>query len=190
MTLFGQTVAKPQWPHGPRDDAMRLARSCYDYLAGRLGVAIADATQRRHLVRLADGVGLVTDEASVSSPTSASTSARCRGVSAHCVARALTGAKHRPHLADKLGVSILEGWVELAWLVRTPKSLTLRIGRAGECGFAETFRCEPVWMAASTGFSTPLPPRLEMISTVFAEPIGRPSRPLYDRCNSKRRLKE
>ena len=29
--------------YGPADDAMRAARTCYDHLAGRLGVAIADA---------------------------------------------------------------------------------------------------------------------------------------------------
>ena len=28
-------------PTGPRDEAMRFARSCYDHLAGRVGVALA-----------------------------------------------------------------------------------------------------------------------------------------------------
>src|SRR5262252_915959 len=30
-------------PRSARDDALRFARTCYDHLAGRLGVAIADA---------------------------------------------------------------------------------------------------------------------------------------------------
>ena len=36
MALPGHTAAKPQRPRGARDAAMRLARSCYDHLAGRL----------------------------------------------------------------------------------------------------------------------------------------------------------
>ena len=30
-------------PHSARDDAVRFARSCYDHLAGRAGVAVTDA---------------------------------------------------------------------------------------------------------------------------------------------------
>src|SRR5260221_3918423 len=34
---------KPRLTVGPRDDALRAARTCYDHLAGQLGVALADA---------------------------------------------------------------------------------------------------------------------------------------------------
>jgi DNA-binding transcriptional ArsR family regulator len=46
-------------PTGPRDEAMRAARTCYDHLAGRLGVAIADCLAMRGYLDLreADGVG-------------------------------------------------------------------------------------------------------------------------------------
>ena len=37
-----ETPARYQ-PRSAQDDALRFARSCYDHLAGRLGVAIADA---------------------------------------------------------------------------------------------------------------------------------------------------
>jgi DNA-binding transcriptional ArsR family regulator len=39
---------------GPRDAALRLARTCYDHLAGRLGVAIADALAARGAIELAE----------------------------------------------------------------------------------------------------------------------------------------
>ena len=45
---------------GPRDAALRLARICYDHIAGRLGVALADAMAKRGLVELDDGAAIVT----------------------------------------------------------------------------------------------------------------------------------
>jgi DNA-binding transcriptional ArsR family regulator len=46
---------------GPRDAALRAARTCYDHLAGRLGVALADAMVAGHHVELASDAGLVTE---------------------------------------------------------------------------------------------------------------------------------
>src|SRR5215471_16844024 len=56
-----ETPARYQ-PRSAQDDAMRLARTCYDHLAGQLGVAIADAmTARQHLLLDEDG-GAVTPD--------------------------------------------------------------------------------------------------------------------------------
>src|SRR5216684_3484876 len=46
---------------GPRDAALRAARTCYDHLAGRLGVALADALVAGGYAELARDAGLVTD---------------------------------------------------------------------------------------------------------------------------------
>ena len=43
-----------------QDAALRLARTCYDHLAGHLGVAIADTLSARGLIVLTDDGGLVT----------------------------------------------------------------------------------------------------------------------------------
>ena len=44
-------------PRSAQDDALRLARTCYDHLAGRLGVAIADAlvTKKKEICRAERG---------------------------------------------------------------------------------------------------------------------------------------
>ena len=48
---------RPRW-NG--DDQLRTARTCYDHIAGRLGVALTDAlTHRKHVVLTDDG-GMVT----------------------------------------------------------------------------------------------------------------------------------
>ena len=46
---------------GPRDAALRSARTCYDHLAGRLGVALADAMVAGGYADLANDAGIVTD---------------------------------------------------------------------------------------------------------------------------------
>src|SRR5262245_27961537 len=48
-------------PRSVRDQALRFARTCYDHIAGQLGVAIADAlVARGHIVLTEDG-GEVTE---------------------------------------------------------------------------------------------------------------------------------
>ena len=48
-------------PRSAEDDALRFARTCYDHLAGLLGVAIADALTRKRYLTLGDeGGALVT----------------------------------------------------------------------------------------------------------------------------------
>jgi DNA-binding transcriptional ArsR family regulator len=46
---------------GPRDAALRKARTCYDHFAGQLGVALADALRERGYVELTSDAGLVTE---------------------------------------------------------------------------------------------------------------------------------
>src|SRR4029079_3207772 len=47
-------------PTSAQDDERRFARTCYDHLAGRLGVAIADALVRKRYVVLSDEGGELT----------------------------------------------------------------------------------------------------------------------------------
>src|SRR6202158_5476375 len=54
-----ETPARYQ-PRSAEDDALRFARTCYDHLAGRLGVAIADTLVAKRFVVLSDEGGEVT----------------------------------------------------------------------------------------------------------------------------------
>jgi DNA-binding transcriptional ArsR family regulator len=57
----GPGSMRPPRVVGPRDAKLRMARTCYDHLAGRLGVALADALVGGGHVELAGDGGLVTD---------------------------------------------------------------------------------------------------------------------------------
>ena len=48
---------------GPRDATLRFARSCYDHLAGRLAVALADRLVEQGAVLIEDDTAVVTDRA-------------------------------------------------------------------------------------------------------------------------------
>jgi hypothetical protein len=54
---------RPRWRS---DEALRNGRTCYDHLAGRLGVALADALTERGRVVLGEGGGLVTEAGAAS----------------------------------------------------------------------------------------------------------------------------
>ena len=53
--------APPTLTVGPRDAALRAARTCYDHLAGGLGVALADALVAGGTIELDDDGGALTD---------------------------------------------------------------------------------------------------------------------------------
>ncbi len=126
-------------PTGPKDEAMRMARTCYDHMAGRLGVALADSLCERNHVVLSDGAGLITDsgqrflaELGIE-PDAARIGKRplCRS----CI----DWSERRPHLAGWLGAALLERALGLKWVARVPDSRTIRITVAGESGLARTF---------------------------------------------------
>ena len=60
-----QVAAELAPPHrqltvGPRDGALKKARTCYDHLAGRLGVGLADGLLERGHIELTNDAGILT----------------------------------------------------------------------------------------------------------------------------------
>jgi DNA-binding transcriptional ArsR family regulator len=124
-------------PRSPREDALRLARTCYDHFAGRLGVAIADSLSARGHVVLSDDGGQVTDTglaflgefgAQFAKP---SRRPFCR----HC----LDWTERRPHLSGVVGASIAIRCFDLGWVEREPNPRALKITPKGREGFRRTF---------------------------------------------------
>ena len=127
-------------PTGPRDEAMRIARTCYDHLAGRLGVALADSLCREGHVALSDGAGLVTDEGRhFLQDFGIDLGARAPGQRPLC-RTCLDWSERRPHLAGRLGAALLLRTLDLGWIARAGDSRAIRVTRAGEEGFASTFQ--------------------------------------------------
>jgi len=121
---------------GPTDPLMREARSCYDHLAGRLAVALAEAltdsvaTSTGYAVS-PDGEALLADwGVDIGKARSAK-----RIYSRPC----LDWSERRPHLAGAIGAAILSHSLELGWLRRRDGCRSLLITPAGYRGFRERF---------------------------------------------------
>lgn len=122
---------------GPTDERLRLARTCYDHLAGRLAVGIADGlVEAGHLILTEDG-GEVTASGHAFFArlgvelTAGSRRPFCRPC--------LDWSERRYHLAGMLGTRIMTHCLDAGWLRRKNASRLLDITPLGERKFSEVF---------------------------------------------------
>ncbi len=125
-------------PRSARDDALRFARTCYDHIAGRLGVAIADGLVASGAVVLAPEGGEVT--AAGARLLEAFGVAFSSPVSRRIFCRpCLDWSERRYHIAGHVGAEICRRCLELGWVARRRDSRALRLTAAGALGLVETF---------------------------------------------------
>jgi len=132
---------------GPRDQAMRLARSCYDHLAGTLGVAIADAMIARGMIELAADGGVVTDDGigflrEFGVGDALEEASRSRSRRPFC-RPCLDWSERRPHLGGVIGKAISERCFDRGWIKRMRGTRAIEITPRGRIGLRETFDFRP-----------------------------------------------
>jgi DNA-binding transcriptional ArsR family regulator len=132
---------------GPRDAALRTARTCYDHLAGRLGVALADALEHDGRVEFANDGGLVTDAGvaffdRIGIDVGALT-ARHGGRPARVLCRpCLDWSERRPHLAGGIGAALCAHSFAHDWIRRIRGTRAVAITPKGGRVFREQFRVQ------------------------------------------------
>jgi DNA-binding transcriptional ArsR family regulator len=124
-------------PRSIRDDALRFARTCYDHLAGRVGVAVTDALVANGHIVLGEDGGEVTD-AGTRFLTAFGADLHPRGRRIFC-RPCLDWSERRYHVAGLVGSEIWRRCLDLGWLVRERDSRTLRLTAAGKTGLSDTF---------------------------------------------------
>jgi DNA-binding transcriptional ArsR family regulator len=135
----GPARYQPRWRGG---DALRNARTCYDHLAGRLGVALADALVERDRVALSDDGGIVTPQGEEFF-LGFGVDLGERGRSRRPFCRpCLDWSERRSHLAGALGAALAARSFELGWITRKRDTRAVLITDKGERGFSETFGVE------------------------------------------------
>jgi DNA-binding transcriptional ArsR family regulator len=118
----------------PQVQALRYARSCYDHLAGKLGVEIAVALENRGLIAAAgEGKRVDVTQAGVKwFETVFAVNVRKLRPGRHGLAcRCLDWTERRHHLAGPLGAQLLQRCCDLGWLTRTPQSRAVQLTRKG-----------------------------------------------------------
>lgn len=116
--------------------ALEHARLCYDHLAGRLGVAVAESMTDRGWLDLRTPTLTDAGHAALSE----------RGLDVAgltgrrpLVRSCLDWTQRRPHLAGALGAAVATRALEAGWVTRRPGSRALRLTPAGRDGFADVW---------------------------------------------------
>jgi DNA-binding transcriptional ArsR family regulator len=136
-------------PRSRCDDDFALARSCYDHLAGRLGVAIADAMIGGDYLVLDDDGGAVTSKGTNFLSQFGIDTSGPRGQRVFC-RPCVDRTERRPHLAGALGAKLACRCFELGWVERMRDSRTVKITNAGRDGLRATFGIELTTIAKPT----------------------------------------
>jgi DNA-binding transcriptional ArsR family regulator len=142
MALSGERSSRRRFRAAPGGEALRVARTCYDHLAGKLGVAVMDRLLTEgHLhpdrddFRVSKGghdffgdIGIDVE----------SVARQRRGFARPC----LDWSERRPHLAGALGAAVGSRCFEIGWIERQRDSRAVTITAAGRRGFRENFGIE------------------------------------------------
>ena len=135
LTAVAARVGHLRTRPGPKDEAMRHARSCYDHLAGHLAVGlfdhwisarvlrwrddVVDITPKGRKILLERGIDVQELEYKKRPP--------CRSC--------LDWSERRHHLGGGLGAAVLREIVERRWATREKGSRTVKFGKPGEKKF-------------------------------------------------------
>jgi hypothetical protein len=130
--------------------AMARGRTCYDHLAGRLGVAVTDALASRKLLNRDDGLALTPAgrdwlTADLGVPTDRLTGPR------PLVRECLDWTERRPHLAGRAGALICETFLTRGWITRVGTTRAVRPTPAGEQRLRELLNLDSSRWVSSSG---------------------------------------
>ncbi|TFF21671.1 transcriptional regulator [Jiella endophytica] len=131
-------------PVGPRDEALRRARSCYDHMAGRFAVELAERLEERGFLVLSDEGGYVTEAGSAFFARFGLELGAAAGRRPLCRC-CLDWSERRFHIGGRLGTALFAHALGRGWVARVAGSRALRVTRTGEAALAGgLFRCEPL----------------------------------------------
>ena len=148
MDLAASTTPRHRRPLRMASD-MRRARTCYDHIAGEIGVAITDALLARGAVVLEGEAGEVTPEGHAFFEAAGIDLSPGRSKRVFC-RPCIDWSERRPHLGGRVGAAICTACLDRGWLARRRNSRTLTITPEGMTALPAVFGpgvglyCEPI----------------------------------------------
>lgn len=122
-----------------RGAALRGARTCYDHLAGELGVALTDSLERQRLIESGDGFYALTTAGERRLESLGIEVGPLREQRRAFARPCLDWTERRPHLAGAVGAAIAEHALAERWVAYVPGTRALRVTDEGRRRFLEQF---------------------------------------------------
>jgi DNA-binding transcriptional ArsR family regulator len=137
------TIAPDRAASGLREStrgaALRGARTCYDHLAGELGVGLTDSLARHHLIEASDGSFALTAAGERRLESLGIEVEPLRAQRRAFTRPCLDWTERRPHLAGSIGAAIAQHALAAQWVTYVPGTRAVRVTDEGRRGFLEQF---------------------------------------------------
>ena len=130
---------RPRRVVGPRDRAMRRARTCYDHLAGEIAVAIADRMVERRELELSPDGGAVTESGEAFLTRLGVDLGSARRSSRLFCRPCLDWSERRPHIGGAVGAALCRACFEQGWIRRMDGTRAVAITPAGQVALGRAF---------------------------------------------------
>jgi DNA-binding transcriptional ArsR family regulator len=122
--------------------AMTRGRTCYDHLAGQLGVALVDALARDELLTTGPGFALTPSGLTwLTGKLGAEPAASARPLARPC----LDWTERRDHLAGRAGAAICTTLLDRNWITRIGSGRAVRVTPAGRAALTALLGPAPAW---------------------------------------------
>ncbi|MCL5043764.1 MAG: ArsR family transcriptional regulator [Deltaproteobacteria bacterium] len=132
-------AVQPAWLPTLRSEPLRLARTCYDHLAGRLGVALADAMVRRRYLEATGREFRLTPSGERFFSRIGVSVEQARAQRRRFAPQCLDWSERRRHLAGSLGAALAARCFEMGWISGTLQSRAVTVTEKGRFWLEHTF---------------------------------------------------
>ncbi len=133
-SIAPQKPVRSLW-ESEQSKALQFARTCYDHIAGEVGVALTDKMLELGLITEADRDFVVTDDgAKWFRDFGINLNDIGRG-RRHFARQCLDWSERRHHMAGALGAAVTSRLFDLEWIVRIPGGRAVRVTNSGFGGF-------------------------------------------------------
>ena len=124
-----------------RDPDLRFCRTCYDHLAGQVGIAVTDSlTQHGHLEpKGARDWKLTASGELFCARVGVDLGEARRASTRHFARQCLDWSERRPHISGALGAAIADTFVKKGWAEKLRRGRTVRLTDSGRRAMARDF---------------------------------------------------
>ena len=124
-----------------RDPDLRFCRTCYDHLAGQVGIAVTDSlTQHGHLEPKGSRDWKLTPSGELfCARVGVDLGGARRASTRHFARQCLDWSERRPHISGALGAAIADTFFKKGWAERLRRSRTVRLTDSGRRALARDF---------------------------------------------------